>query len=42
MKYVSKWGLFYDAIKKYPKFEKLKNFIDQANKVKKDEKEKER
>lgn len=30
----SKWALFYDAIKKYPKFEKLKNFIEEANKVK--------
>ena len=31
----SKWKLFYDAIKKYPKFEMLKNFIEKAQKVKK-------
>ena len=24
----SNWKLFYDAIRKYPKFEKLKNFIE--------------
>jgi hypothetical protein len=35
----SKWALFYDAIKKYPKFEKLKNYIDEANKIKHDEEE---
>lgn len=30
----SNWKLFYDAVKKYPKFEKLKNYIDESNKRK--------
>ena len=33
----SNWLVFYDAIKKYPKFEQLKNFIDEAKKVKETE-----
>ena len=35
----SKWKVFYDAIRKYPKFEMLKNFIEEAKIKKKTDEE---
>jgi hypothetical protein len=35
----SNWGIFYDAIRRYPKFEKMITYIKQMNDIKQAEKE---